>query len=444
MQSLSHDLPDNFKISGKPAPRSRSSLQSAIAFGLFVFWLLSLPMEGPLLEHSPDDRHLFLFLVPHVIGLLLAGRFWPAGSFPRASLAAIPVTIALTIAIPLLPGGQGALLAVCGAISALISIRAGMLVHQARRPILAAAAGLAIGNLLLLLLLQLSSLPRVGPLLAAMALMGLLMGIRPSASGALNHLTRYLPAVFVFQLVSGLMYRFLMPAYADHAFWNGIELFFYLAAVLLALSLLARDRELLLVLGVILALGAFLCLRGETPLALNLSMFGMQGAAGCVDMFLIACMLDSANSQRAFGIGNSVLCAGILAGAVFNNLFGDLTGPTIVLSQIALNGAVLILYLQNRRFSLPRREPASLVQTSSPEMLPDSILLPLSPQEQQVLELVRQGKTYREVGTTLAISESSVKTYMNRIFSKLGATNKKNLLRILTEHQNSSIPAKWT
>ncbi len=63
MQSLPNGLPDNLKISGKPASHSRSSLQSAIAFGLFVFWLLSLPMEGPLMR-SFILSLIFCILIP--------------------------------------------------------------------------------------------------------------------------------------------------------------------------------------------------------------------------------------------------------------------------------------------------------------------------------------------------------------------------------------------
>jgi DNA-binding CsgD family transcriptional regulator len=424
--------------------RPAGILPAAAAFGLFVFWLLALPMEGPLLVHSASDRHIFQFLLPHVAGLFLIGRFWPAATFPLDSRLAVFVTIGLTTVFPLLPEGEGWFLAACGISSAFISIRAGLLLKQSLHPLSAAAGGLLLGNLLLFLLPQLH-LPQVANhLLVAASLSALLIPAAPATAGPTGDLTRYLPAIFIFQLVSGLMYRFLMPAYVDLAYWNGIEITFYLAAVGLALWLLRRDRELLLVCGVVLGLLAFLCLRGNDRATFNLAMFGMQGAAGCVDMFLISVMLGGSNAQRAFGSGNSVLCGGILAGAVCNLLLGNLAGSAIVVSQLALNGAVLLLYLQNRRPSkaeLPNIPPMEL--SDAPLPLHPDIRILLSEQEQQVLELVRQGKTYREAAGLLGISESSIKTYMTRICGKLGATNKRALLSTLAEkHPPSSILAE--
>lgn len=418
---------------------------TAVAFGLFVFWLLALPMEGPLLVHSAADRHIFLFLLPHVASLFLIGRLWPRDSFPRASRLAVPVTIGLTAAFPLFPAGESWLLAACGISGAFVSIRAGLLLGQCRHPLHAAVAGLLLGNLLLFLLPRLTLPQPAGHLLAAAALITLLTPVTPSSGGTTGELPRYLPAIFIFQLVSGLMYRFLMPAYADLAYWSGAELAFYLAAAGLALLVLRRDRELLLVLGVVLGLAAFLCLRSSSWVAINLAMFGMQGAAGCIDMFLICTMLGGSNLQRSFGTGNAVLCSGILTGAAVNLLFGNLTGPAIVVSQVALNGAVLILYLQNRLpVALSPSDPLPVTADplyALPPLHPDIQAL-LSEQEQQVLELVRSGKTYREIAGMLAISESSVKTYMTRICGKLGATNKRALLRLLAEKHFPALTAK--
>lgn len=388
-------------------------------------------MGGPLLAGGAGEKALYFFLLPHACTLFLAGRFWPRQSFPPASGAAILVTLVLTLAFPLLPNWRNLLLILCGMSAALVSMRAGMLLHQTSRPLVAAAGGLAIGNLLLLILLQFTP-SSMDSFLAAAALLALAMPLRPAAAGPIQGLLRYLPAVFVFQLVSGLMYHSLMPAYTDLAIWQGAELTFYLLAVFLALRIV--DQEGLLVIGVVLGLLAFFCLQGASPTPVNLAMFGMQGAAGCVDMFLLAAMLATGNSQKAFGYGNGVLCAGILVGGGFSMLFEHLAGATLVISQLALNGAVLILYLQNRlAMKNGKVSWQDAGESSSRRSLPVSLKILLSPQEQQVLELVRTGKTYREVGQALAISDSSVKTYMNRICGKLGATNKKNLLRVLDE-----------
>lgn len=49
---------------------------------------------------------------------------------------------------------------------------------------------------------------------------------------------------------------------------------------------------------------------------------------------------------------------------------------------------------------------------------------PLSPREVEVLRLVARGRTNAEIGRTLYITEGTVKTYVVRIFAKLGVSDR--------------------
>jgi DNA-binding NarL/FixJ family response regulator len=49
---------------------------------------------------------------------------------------------------------------------------------------------------------------------------------------------------------------------------------------------------------------------------------------------------------------------------------------------------------------------------------------PLSPREQQVLVLVAEGETNRGVASRLNVTEATVKTYLARIFAKLGVSDR--------------------
>ncbi len=53
-----------------------------------------------------------------------------------------------------------------------------------------------------------------------------------------------------------------------------------------------------------------------------------------------------------------------------------------------------------------------------------SRLASLSPQEQKVVALVAAGKTNKEIGHSLALTEKTVKNYLARIFEKLGVTRR--------------------
>jgi two-component system, NarL family, response regulator len=53
--------------------------------------------------------------------------------------------------------------------------------------------------------------------------------------------------------------------------------------------------------------------------------------------------------------------------------------------------------------------------------LPDSAL---TPREMEVLKLIVDGKSNKEIGTELLLTEASVKTYVNRMLAKMGVTDR--------------------
>lgn len=63
----------------------------------------------------------------------------------------------------------------------------------------------------------------------------------------------------------------------------------------------------------------------------------------------------------------------------------------------------------------------------------DALAIPLSPREREVLRLV-PGSTGKQIGQTLFISESTVRTHIENILSKLGLRNQKELIAYIYEH----------
>jgi Response regulator containing a CheY-like receiver domain and an HTH DNA-binding domain len=53
---------------------------------------------------------------------------------------------------------------------------------------------------------------------------------------------------------------------------------------------------------------------------------------------------------------------------------------------------------------------------------------PLSARERQVLELLREGRSVQEVAATIYVSRSTAKTYVARLYDKLGAANRSQAL----------------
>ncbi len=63
----------------------------------------------------------------------------------------------------------------------------------------------------------------------------------------------------------------------------------------------------------------------------------------------------------------------------------------------------------------------------------------LSLREKQVVDLIRQAKANKEVAYRLHLSEGTVKEYLNRIFRKLGVSNRTELAVWALTHQDEGM-----
>ncbi len=233
--------------------------------------------------------------------------------------------------------------------------------------------------------------------------------------------------IFIFQIVSGLMYSVLFPAYAEHAFAAGLELPFYMASALFSVWFYRRDRDLLLAGALTLAMTAFALFQIGGAVAINISLYAMQAAAGCIDVFLLSWMLSNTRSCATFGYGLAVLCGGIASGQFLSLALGPASLNAGLAGSLILNAAALALVIHKHR-QQSRLAPLPEANLPAPPVLPGTISCQLSEREANVLTLVFLGKTYRQAASELSISESTVKTYMKRICDKLGVSNRLELL----------------
>jgi DNA-binding NarL/FixJ family response regulator len=66
----------------------------------------------------------------------------------------------------------------------------------------------------------------------------------------------------------------------------------------------------------------------------------------------------------------------------------------------------------------------------SPASLPDD----LTPREAEVLSLVAEGLSNREIASTLVVSEATVKTHINHVFAKIGARDRAQAVHYAYTH----------
>jgi DNA-binding NarL/FixJ family response regulator len=72
---------------------------------------------------------------------------------------------------------------------------------------------------------------------------------------------------------------------------------------------------------------------------------------------------------------------------------------------------------------LPQRLVNAMTEQRSPSQR-DQLLASLTPREREVLELLTQGYTNREIAATLVIAEVTAKLHVHRIIHKLGVRSR--------------------
>ncbi|MBE0596761.1 MAG: helix-turn-helix transcriptional regulator [Desulfuromonadales bacterium] len=408
-----------------------------LSFFVFVFWLLAVPMEGPLLTAYGAAGGSRWFLLSHVVALVAIGRWVDPSRLRLLARAGAVATALLSLILPQAAELAPLLLLALGGTAAPLTVSTAVGLHLTLRPARTAAGCLVLANLALAAVQATATLPLWPAFLAFLPLL-MMPGNRVGAEeeGQVMPLSwSYLVFVFIFQIVSGLMYAFLYPAYGEQAFAPGLELPFYMAAVMAAVVVYRRDRDLLLAGGLTLAMTAFALLQVGGGWAINLGMFAMQAAAGCIDLFLLALLLASARPVAAFGYGLAVMCGGIAAGQFLSWFLGSASTAVGMAGSLVLNVAALALFLRNHR----QQRLAQSSATTGPPPLPAEIACRLSEREISVLSLVLAGNNYRETAQELTISESSIKTYMKRICDKLGVSSRQELLKRIAN--GSGVPS---
>ncbi len=443
-----------------------SYLFPVFSFAVFVLWLLSIVMDGPLLAAIGISDATVWFLPTHIISLFLIGIFCPAGLFNRVSPLFCLFTALFTVALPL-AGVFFApyLLVILGISGAFVAITASLSLKKSPSPIVSAVCGLVIANILAIPLMVWPNGSHWQFAMIGISLLAIPVIARRQPA-TVNHPEisnrwRYLPFILVFQIVSGLMYGFIMPAYQPAAYLAGAELPFYILAIPVALLLVRKNFDLTLVSGVVLGMVAFSLLQfQDMRLMINMSLFAMQAGAGFIDVALLALLLGFSNPIRAFGLGLGTVCLGILTGNIIASSFENFAEPLVLTGHVALNLSIITLYFlgrfhYSRTFSITEPTPVDSIPSGqllqketrediSPAMtdpalenkympqMPENIRLLLSDREYLVLTGTLDGKSFRKIASDLSISESSVKTYMRRIYEKMEVKGKKELFQRLS------------
>ncbi|WP_187426752.1 response regulator transcription factor [Geothermobacter ehrlichii] len=426
-------------------------LRPLLSFSAIVFWLLSWPLQGPLLRGGPPETQ--LFLAAHTIALILTAVILDRGRLRRLQPLALLGAIVATAGYRLTTTGAAGWLLFAGICGALLMVQAGCVLSGERAPLRQAAMALLIANLALFLLIRIDS--SVLQTTLVLLLLPLAAGKNEQPpQGQQRDLPYYLPLLICYHLVAGLMYAQMLPNYQQAAWWPGAELFCYLAMVATALKIRTEHGDLRLVAAFLTATVALVLhgIGGRT--GANLALFAMQAAAGLIDVFVLELMLTQRNPVTAFGYGCAAVTGGIFTGEWLGELLSSQTGLVSMAGILALNLTLVLLYLLGRHHGSRATSPNSVKRqlftawqpapVTSRE-IPSEWRVLLAPKEQQTLLGVMAGLTYREIAEEMAVSSSTVKTYMQRIYVKTGCSCQKDLLRhvatLQSKQQDKNRPA---
>ncbi len=104
----------------------------------------------------------------------------------------------------------------------------------------------------------------------------------------------------------------------------------------------------------------------------------------------------------------------------------------------------------SKKYELAKSEIDSLAQKHRDEIVPEEYnffvenLGTLTPAEYRIYELYLSGKTAKQIAETLHLSENTIKFHNKNIYSKLGISSRKQLLRFAALKQHTDGKEDWT
>jgi DNA-binding CsgD family transcriptional regulator len=407
----------------------------------YILWLLSFPMQGFLLQGTPGQGLLPYFLIPTILCLLL---FSACGRIPRwdaLSRVGVSGTAGVTLLAAFAPGHMPFWLVLAGLCSPFVLLRACQFLRSIPQGLVGAGLALMAANGALAIVQWIPVPPATMlTILGGLTLLGLMGGQRTWEGDFDKGLFKILPFVLVFYLLGGLLYSAVLPRYAEVVRFPGVELLFYMAAVLGAVRLHRNYPDLCLALGIVCGMVSVSFLSGKTVVPVHLGAFSIQAGFGFVDLFVLGLMVSGSSGIRAGTLATGVMCLGILLGESLIRFSGSGLELFTVWGNLILTLAVLLLYFRGRvkkagPFHFPPL-PTDREAVPPPE-LPSWLLARLSIQERTTLELVLAGKRFKDVAREMEVSLSSVKTYMRRIYEKLDVNGKEEMLLKLSKEGRS-------
>lgn len=251
--------------------------------------------------------------------------------------------------------------------------------------------------------------------------------------------------IFIITITSGLMFKVVNPAFANVDWLVSLYWAVPYIAALIVMKVLPRGVNRTFLLFAALAMIGFSFIAFMTMdrsvqsyLVVNTLLLG---ACGVNDLFwwsILGEMLDlNKNPARILGIGLGANVLGVLTGEHIGQAAsapGSLIDPSLAALTVVC-AALVILPPLHKHLSSILKDHVFLTGGSPPAARPEELRPTpgLTGREGQIAALLLKGYTYRMISEELFLSESTVKTHIQNIYSKLDVRNKTMLIQKLTK-----------
>ncbi|MCE5188643.1 MAG: LuxR C-terminal-related transcriptional regulator [Eubacteriales bacterium] len=267
----------------------------------------------------------------------------------------------------------------------------------------------------------------------------------PEPVAFLQPLAALCPFIFVITINAGLMFQVIQPAYDSLGLISDIYWAIPYLSIILLVNRIAKkvDQPYLLILAISMLGFAFIAFAVPNRSVWSYLLVNtlLLGACGIFDLYwwsILGELLEfDRNPARLLGLGLGANVAGVLAGKLIGRtplLTGSGVAPTLVgLAVVCL--ALVLLPPLHRLLAGMLQKNTFLVSLSSlpPQQQRATVervgsIAGLSERENEIAMLLLKGYPYKLIASRLYISESTVKTHVQSIYSKLDIHNRTNLI----------------
>ncbi len=402
-----------------------------------IFTLFFFMLYGILIPFKENKIPLILFSSSIFASLLMTAFLINRKLFKKLFIPMNMLISACVIAYPIIPAFKEIFLIIIGALSAFPFIKGGFIFASSKDPLKLGAYALVIGNLLFALGIFIPIDLTIKYIIAGLSLIPLSF-VEPEndfTDETPKNVLIHLPILFMYFIVYGIFHGTIHPIYREQAYLFGMEQIFYTVAVVLSIFIFRKYLDFGFVIGVVFGILAFTFFDPNDKFLVNLSMYLIQTSFGIVNLYLIRLFSESTNPIKSFGLGFGTVFLAHVLGYSLTILAYQHMRYIVMAGNIFLGGGLIAIYTLFLRKQ--KQEVVYVVENAeSPD--PKKIALEkfsmgLSGREKDVLRLTVEGKTIKEISEILKISESAVKTYLQRIYQKKKVSSKDELMEKLSE-----------